>query len=208
MSTSPNVSGLNLHALSHRARGNPLRMAPNLLTLLRIALAPFLVAAILERRFHLGFGLFVAAAGTDAMDGILARWLCQRTLLGQYLDPLADKLMLSSLFLTLTWMGILEPRVAILVFARDIGMLLTALILYTTAKVRDFRPSLLGKANSFSQVVAIAVVLLDLIYQRAWVTAARAAMLDATIFLTIVSGFHYAWVASHRASLVAEAEST
>ena len=173
-------------------------MAPNLLTLLRIFLAPFLIVAVLERRFELAFALFLVAAITDAMDGLLARWLSQRTMLGQYLDPVADKLMLSSLFLVLTWMGILEPRVAILVFGRDIGMLLTAVILYATTNLRDFHPSLLGKANSFSQVVAIGLVLLDLIYTRPWVSAARVVMLDATIFLTVASGFHYAWVASQR----------
>jgi cardiolipin synthase len=173
-------------------------MAPNLLTLLRIFLAPFLIVAVLERRFEIAFALFLVAAATDAMDGLLARWLSQRTMLGQYLDPVADKLMLSSLFLALTWMGILAPRVAILVFGRDIGMLLTAVILYTTTELRDFRPSLLGKANSFSQVVAIGLVLLYLIDPRPWVQDARTAMLDATIFLTVASGFHYGWVASRR----------
>jgi cardiolipin synthase len=179
-------------------------MAPNLLTLLRIFLAPFLVVAVFERRFELAFLLFVIAAGTDAMDGLLARWLSQRTMLGQYLDPVADKLMLSSLFLVLTRMGILEPRVAILVFGRDIGMLLTAVILYATTDLRDFHPSLLGKANSLSQVLAIGVVLLDLIYQRPWVDVARTVMIDFTVGLTVISGFHYAWVASKRIGMLSE----
>jgi cardiolipin synthase len=181
-------------------------MAPNLLTLLRIFLAPFLVVAVLERRFELAFLLFLAAACTDAMDGLLARWLSQRTMLGQYLDPVADKLMLSSLFLVLTRMGILEPRVAILVFGRDIGMLLTAVVLYATTNLRDFHPSLLGKANSLSQVLAIGVVLLDLIYQRPWVNLTREVMIDATILLTIISGFHYAWVASKRIGRLTDAD--
>jgi cardiolipin synthase len=198
MSASTNFSGLDLAGVARTSRRSPLRMAPNLLTLLRIFMAPFLIVSVVERRFDLALALFFAAAITDAMDGFLARWLSQRTVLGQYLDPLADKLMLSSLFLVLTRMGILEPRVAILVFGRDIGMLLTAVILYVTANLRDFHPSLLGKANSFSQVVAIGLVLLDLIYTRPWVSTARVAMLDATIFLTVASGFHYAWVASQR----------
>src|SRR4051794_36782171 len=81
---------------------NPLHAAPNLLTLMRICLASFLVSAILDNRFGLSFGLFVAAGLTDALDGALARWLKQRTILGQYLDPVADKLLLSTLFLVLT----------------------------------------------------------------------------------------------------------
>jgi cardiolipin synthase len=212
MSTSPDATGLNIHSIASAGslasvrRVNPLRMAPNLLTLMRLFLAPFLVIAVLERRFELAFVLFLIAAVTDAFDGLLARWLRQRTLLGQYLDPVADKLMLSSLFLTLTWMGILEPRVAVLVFGRDIGMLLTAVILYATTNLRDFRPSLLGKANSFSQVVAIGMVLLSLIDQRPWIESGRTAMLDATILLTVASGFHYAWVASQRIGLVMNAK--
>jgi cardiolipin synthase len=208
MSTSHEVTGLNLHSIAQVRRVSPLRMAPNLLTLLRILLAPILVMAVVERRFALGFALFLVAACTDAMDGLLARWLRQRTMLGQYLDPVADKLLLSSLFLVLTRMGILDPRVTVVVFGRDIGMLLTAAILYRTTNLRDFRPSLLGKANSFSQLVTIGVVLLNLIYQQPWVTSARVAMIDATIFLTVASGFHYAWVASQRIGLVTDAETS
>jgi cardiolipin synthase (CMP-forming) len=181
-------------------------MAPNLLTLLRIFLLPVLVVAVLERRFELAFLLFFIAACTDAMDGLLARLLSQYTMLGQYLDPVADKLMLSSLFLVLTRMGILEPSVAILVFGRDIGMLLTAAVLYVTTNLRDFHPSLLGKANSLSQMLAIGAVLLDLTYQRPWVDLTRAVMIDATILLTIISGFHYAWVASKRIGKLTDAE--
>jgi cardiolipin synthase len=206
MSTSPDVTGMNIHSLATARRGNLLRMAPNLLTLLRICLVPVLILAVLDRRFETAFVLFLVAAITDAMDGLLARWLRHYTLLGQYLDPVADKLLLSSLFLALTRMGILDLRITVLVFGRDIGMLCSAAILYKMTKLRDFRPSLLGKANSFSQVVALGVVLLDLIYQRPWVSTARAAMLDATIFLTVASGFHYAWVASTRLSLLPESE--
>jgi cardiolipin synthase (CMP-forming) len=206
MSTSPDATSLNIASLSRQRRISPLRMAPNLLTISRIFLLPVLVFAVLERRFELGFVLFFIAACTDAMDGLLARWLRQRSRLGQYLDPLADKLMLSSLFLVLTRMGILEPRIAVLVFGRDIGMLLTAAILYQTVNLRDFRPSLLGKANSFSQALAIGVVLLSLFYAQPWVITLRIAMLDATIFLTVASGFHYAWVVSKRIGLATESE--
>src|SRR5580692_5076354 len=163
MSTGPDVTSLNLHAMRPGEgvrRVGSLRTAPNLLTLLRICLTPFLVVAVLERRFVPAFVLFLMAACTDAMDGLLARWLRQRTMIGQYLDPVADKLLLSSLFLVLTYMGILEPRIAVLVFGRDLGMLLTAVILYATTNLRDFHPSLLGKANSFSQFLAVGVVLL------------------------------------------------
>jgi cardiolipin synthase len=95
-----------------------LRAAPNLLTLVRICLAPFLVTAILESRFRLSLGLFLAAGLTDALDGALARFLKQRTMLGEYLDPVADKLLLSTLFLVLTHMGLIPMRVTVLVWQR------------------------------------------------------------------------------------------
>ena len=91
-------------------RSNRFRTTPNLLTLLRICLAPFLVSAILENRFALSLGLFVAAGLTDALDGTLARLLKQRTVLGHYLDPVADKLLLSTLFLLLTFKGLIPGR--------------------------------------------------------------------------------------------------
>src|SRR3954471_15721350 len=138
----------------------PIHAAPNLLTLMRICLAPFLVSAILDDRFALSFALFLAAGLTDALDGTLARWLQQRTVLGQYLDPVADKLLLSTLFVVLTHKKMIPVTVTVLVFGRDVGILLVAAILYAAIGRRDFRPSAVGKANTVAQVTAVAVVLL------------------------------------------------
>ena len=179
---------------------NPLRAAPNLLTLGRICLAPFLVAAILERRFELGFILFVVAGLTDALDGALARILKQGTMLGQYLDPVADKLLLSTLFLVLMHEGLIPTTVTVLVFGRDVGILLVAAILYAAAGRREFKPSIYGKLNTIAQISAVAAVLLSQLLQERWLDLLRTAALDATIALTVASGLHYAWVASHRSS--------
>ncbi|HEY1576267.1 MAG TPA: CDP-alcohol phosphatidyltransferase family protein [Terracidiphilus sp.] len=180
-------------------RRNPLSTAPNLLTVLRICLAPFLVAAIIEGRYALGFGLFVGAGLTDALDGILARVLKQRTVLGQYLDPVADKLLLSTLFLVLMYKGLMPTTITILVFGRDVGILLVAAILYAVAGRREFGPSIFGKANTVAQVTAVAVVILHQLTQAKWVVILRLVALDATVALTIASGLHYAWlIASHR----------
>src|SRR5579863_9075838 len=167
MSTQPVISGETTR------RSNPFRSAPNILTLLRICLAPFLVAAILEDRYALSFGLFVIAGLTDALDGTLARVLRQRTMLGQYLDPVADKLLLSTLFLVLTHMGLIPARVTVLVFGRDVGILVVAAILYAAVGRREFEPSLLGKANTLVQLMAVALVLLHQIDSAAWVVALR-----------------------------------
>lgn len=177
---------------------NPLRSAPNLLTLLRICLAPFLVAAILESHFEIGFILFVIAGLTDALDGLLARLLQQRTVLGQYLDPVADKLLLSTLFLVLLHEGLMPVRVTVLVFGRDVCILLVSAILYAAAGRREFHPSVFGKANTLAQVTAVAVVLLHQLTQAPWVTALRAFALGATVVLTVISGLHYAWIAAKR----------
>ncbi len=179
------------------------RTAPNLLTLLRICLAPFLVAAILERHFALSFGLFLAAGLTDALDGLLARLLKQRSLLGEYLDPVADKLLLSTMFVVLTYMGLIPMRVTVLVFGRDVGILVVAAILYAAVGRRDFSPSLLGKANTLAQVAAVAAVLLLQISSTRWVVGFQTGMLYATMALTIVSGLHYSWVAARRVGALA-----
>ena len=181
-------------------RSNPLRNAPNLLTVMRICLAPFLVAAILENRFALSFALFVAAGLTDALDGVLARVLKQRTMLGQYLDPVADKLLLSTLFLVLMYKGLMPTTVTMLVFGRDVGILLVAAVLYAVVGRREFGPSVFGKANTVAQVTAVAVVLLHQLITAKWVVVLRLVALDATVGLTVASGLHYAWIASHRSS--------
>ncbi len=182
------------------ARLNPLRTAPNLLTLLRICLAPFLVATILDNRFALSFGLFVAAGLTDALDGTLARALKQRTMLGHYLDPVADKLLLSTLFLVLTYKGLIPGRITALVFGRDVGILVVAAILYAAVGRREFHPSIFGKANTFAEVSAVSAVLLHQLTPAGWVWDLRMVMLDATVLLTVASGLHYAWIAARPGS--------
>jgi cardiolipin synthase len=194
-------------------RLNRYRTTPNLLTLLRICLAPFLVAAILQNRFALGFGLFVAAGLTDALDGLLARLLKQRSQLGEYLDPVADKLLLSTLFLVLMHMSLIPVTVTVLVFGRDVGILVVAAILYAATGRREFTPSLFGKANTLAQVAAVAVVLLQqaLLQNLLWqqpraifcVKVFRLVALDVTIGLTVASGLHYAWIAAKRVGATA-----
>ena len=97
------------------------RAAPNLLTMMRLFIIPFLVINILDGRWKLAFALIMLAGLSDSLDGVLARWLHQSTTLGLYLDPIADKLMLSTLYLVLTHVHQIKPYVTILVFSRDLG---------------------------------------------------------------------------------------
>jgi len=179
---------------------NPLSTAPNLLTVIRLCLAPFLVSCILENRFGIAFTLFIIAGITDGLDGLLARVLEQRTTLGQYLDPIADKLLLSTLFLVLTYKSLIPTTVTVLVFGRDLAILIVAAVMYAVIGRRDFGPSIFGKANTVAQITAVAVVLLHQLVAAKWVVILRLVALDATIGLTVLSGLHYAWIAAHRSS--------
>jgi cardiolipin synthase len=181
-------------------RRNPLSTAPNLLTVIRLCLTPFLISCILENRFGLAFILFVIAGITDGLDGLLARVLKQRTTLGQYLDPIADKLLISTLFLVLMYKGLIPTTVTVLVFGRDLAILIVAAVMYAVVGRRDFGPSIFGKANTVAEIAAVSVVLLHQILAAKWVVILRLVALDATIGLTILSGLHYAWIAAHRSS--------
>jgi cardiolipin synthase len=178
-----------------------LRAAPNQLTILRLCIVPFLVIAILDGHYRTAALLFFVAGITDGLDGLLARLLHQRTVLGQYLDPVADKLLLSTVFLVLNHEGFISRRVTVLVFGRDVGILVVSAILYASIGMRDFRPSIYGKANTLAQIIALASVLISQFFAPAYILAIREGSLDATMALTIVSGFNYAWRVGRKLSL-------
>jgi len=184
-----------------------LRAAPNQLTLLRLCIIPFLVNAVLERDFRVAFVLFLLAGLSDGLDGLLARWLHQRTVLGQYLDPIADKLLLSTLFLVLTKVGLVRRYITVLVFSRDLGILLVATLLFATVGLRDFRPSIFGKANTLAQIAAVTTALLSQLYAPAWVVLLRRGAMASTVVLTVVSGFHYVWLVGRRLAVLSASNS-
>lgn len=174
--------------------------APNQLTLLRMIFLPFIVINLVNHHFKWALVLFVLAGLSDGLDGLLARWLHQQTLLGQYLDPIADKMLLSSLFLVLSieYRSVVPWRYTVVVFSRDISILLVSGVLFMIAGLRDFRPSIFGKANTFAQVAAIFFALLLLVEPVRWVWIARTTFLRATFLFTIVSAVHYAFLVQHR----------
>ncbi len=176
------------------------RAAPNLLTLLRLFIIPYLVIEILAGRYRTAFALFVLAGISDGCDGLVARWLKQHTRLGQYLDPIADKLLLSTLFLVLTHVGRVPQYVTVLVFSRDLGILLISTLLFATNTLRDFRPSLLGKLNTLVQIVGLTVVLVEQVWHVPHVGLLREWLLQAIAVLAPVSAAHYAWIVFRRVS--------
>jgi cardiolipin synthase len=169
-----------------------LRSAPNLLTLLRLIFIPLTVIAVLDGHYRWALGIFIMAGISDGLDGLLARLLEQKTVLGQYLDPIADKLLLSTMFLVLATMRKIPWRVTVLVFSRDIIIVIICALLYATGLIRVFRPSWWGKANTVAQIVTIPLVLLNQISTARWISVARNVGIAATIGLTIFSGIHYA----------------
>ena len=177
--------------------------APNQLTLARLAFLPFVIIKIVDGHYGTALILFALAGLSDGLDGLLARRLHQQTLLGQYLDPIADKLLLSTTFLVLSIVRVqgqpLIPwKYTVLVFSRDICILLVSGVLYTIAGLRDFRPSIFGKANTFAQLAAVVFVMLLQMDHVKWVWVLEKTFLRATFAFTIISGLHYVYLVGRR----------
>jgi len=171
---------------------------PNLLTLLRLVIIPFIVINVVGGNYGWALGLLVLAGISDFFDGMLARALTQHTELGQYLDPIADKMLLSTLFLVLSIMHDIPWKYTVLVFSRDATILIVAGVLYITNSLRDFRPSIFGKINTTAQIAAVFFVMLHRVTSVAWIGLARRLGLYATFAFTLISGLHYIWLIAHR----------
>jgi len=172
--------------------------APNQLTLLRMAFVPFIVIELVDGRYFWALVLFVVAGFSDGLDGLLARKLHQQTLLGQYLDPIADKLLLSTMFPVLSILHRIPWKFTVLVFSRDISILAASAVLFAISGLRDFRPSIFGKANTFSQIAAVFFAMLFSIRPARWIWITRTLFLRATFAFTIISALHYVFLVQHR----------
>lgn len=132
---------------------------PNLLTLLRILLVPVVVWAIAQGQMAVALAAFVTAGITDAVDGYIAKRFDQQTELGAYLDPLADKTLIVSIYVSLAIFGFIPPWVAILVVSRDF-MIVGAVLLSTLLdRPVSIQPLMVSKANTAAQIVFAALVL-------------------------------------------------
>ncbi|HEX8816899.1 MAG TPA: CDP-alcohol phosphatidyltransferase family protein [Terriglobales bacterium] len=178
--------------------------APNQLTLLRLIFLPFIVINLVEGHYGWALVLFVLAGISDGLDGLLARALHQQTMLGQYLDPIADKLLLSTVFMVLSILHKIPWKYTVMVFSRDVFILFSSAVLYAIAGLRDFRPSIFGKANTFAQLAAVFFVLLLEVDPVRWVWIARVTFLHATFIFTILSGLHYVILVGPRLRAVPE----
>jgi cardiolipin synthase len=186
------VGGGKLHwvidndfGLSYNHRMN----LPNLLTIIRILLIPALVNCLVYGYYVYGLLIFLLAGLTDSLDGIIARTSNQRTILGAYLDPMADKLLLNACFVTLAVLHLIPSWIAIIVVSRDFILIVGTLILHLTQTRFNIDPTWLGKSTTVVQLLYIILVL-------AWITFERdMAVLTPFLFLTavitVLSGLHY-----------------
>ncbi|MBI5451654.1 MAG: CDP-alcohol phosphatidyltransferase family protein [Gammaproteobacteria bacterium] len=138
-----------------------MRDIPNLITLLRIAIVPSVCVAILQQSYGLALLLFGLAGISDALDGYIAKRFDLITRLGSILDPLADKLLLVSTFVTLAWMALLPTWLVAVVVGRDVLIVCGALAYHTLIARYEMEPTLVSKANTLFQIVLGLAVVVD-----------------------------------------------
>lgn len=141
---------------------------PNFITLLRIGAIPLFLILLTNQQYTEALIVFVVAGVTDSVDGAVARLTNSHTAFGAYIDPLADKLLLVSSFLILAFLGFIPRWLAILVVSRDVIILLGFAVLYfITGHSIAVRPTLVGKASTFFQLLTVTLALIGL-HDPAW----------------------------------------
>jgi cardiolipin synthase (CMP-forming) len=171
---------------------------PNQLTFLRLAFIPFFLIAIKYDRYGWALGILMAAGVSDGLDGLLARGLNQRTPLGAYLDPMADKLMLSSSYFMLALKAKLSWWLAILVIGRDCLLLVACAVILITVGYRPFPPSLYGKATTFFEILLVVIVLTGATWTDHPLYVTRHVCAYVVAAFVVLSGFHYSIVVSRQ----------
>ena len=178
---------------------------PNLLTVFRMVLIPVFVSLLFYQRFVLALAVFVSAGVTDGLDGLLARRFNQKSQLGTILDPIADKLMLVTAFVVLSMRSVFpQPLpshlpvpfwVTVSVISRDVFILVGAAAINIVTGFRGFRPSILGKINTFVQIIAIGAIMFAA--SVPYGTGYYLPTIYTTVFaLSVLSGAHYVFFVS------------
>ncbi len=181
---------------------------PNQLTMFRLLMLPFILIAMIYRWHDIALGLFLLAVITDVIDGIIARRLDQQTLLGEYLDPIADKLLLSSAFIVQAVIGAIPWWLTILVLSRDLIIISTVLVVMLATEIRDFPPSAFGKANTVVQAATISTVVLYNASQAVWAGQLLSVLIWAAAATTLASSAHYMTETMQRLNAHASDEGT
>jgi cardiolipin synthase len=159
--------------------------------MVRIVMTPFILIELSRGHYMAGGWMFGAAAFTDILDGGLARRLGAQSKTGQYLDPVADKILLVCVYIGLALGHAVPLWVVVLIFARDIWILLLAAIALRFTRFRDLQPSLWGKASTFAQIMAAVAVMAARAYQNTFLASISAPLIWAVALLAVISGFDY-----------------
>ncbi len=177
----------------------------NQLTLLRMLLIPAFVILVLYEKLGWALMVFVTAGVTDGLDGLIARRSGQKTQLGAWLDPMADKLLLVTTFIVLTLPGLglsnrLPVWLTVLIISRDVGIVLTVTIVNLAIGPRTFRPSIFGKIATATYILtAVAAMLFNYLRRHSVLVDL---CIYASLVLTLVSSLHYIW---HAARIIDDA---
>jgi cardiolipin synthase len=171
---------------------------PNQITLLRLGFLPFFLILISYGEFKWALLVLVVAGLSDGIDGLLARKLNQKSALGAYLDPIADKLLLSSSFVILAMAKKVAWWLTIMVLSRDVLLLVVAAVIILISGYRPFPPSLYGKLTTFFQIVFVFAVVHAAAYPyEHWAEVNRVLIYTVTAF-TVFSGFHYSFMITRK----------
>ncbi|MBI1821702.1 MAG: CDP-alcohol phosphatidyltransferase family protein [Nitrospirae bacterium] len=162
---------------------------PNFLTLLRILLIPFFINCLIYKYYSLALGILFFAFATDGLDGLIARLADQRTLLGTYLDPMADKLLLTASFVTLSVTKIVPVWASVTVVSRDIVLIFGTILMDMVQMKVNITPTLAGKSSTVLQFLYLCLVLLFVIFNKN--LNSLFPLLVVTLALTVGSGLQY-----------------
>jgi cardiolipin synthase (CMP-forming) len=171
---------------------------PNELTFLRLAFLPFFIIAIKYDRYDIALGILVAAGVSDGLDGVLARTLNQKTALGAYLDPIADKLMLSSSYFVLALEGKMPWWLAIMVLGRDMLILVACAVILIAVGFRSFPPSVWGKLTTFFEILLVVIVLVFAVWNFPVLEQLQRYLSYLVAVLVMLSGVHYSIIVSRK----------
>jgi cardiolipin synthase len=176
-----------------------LKHIPNALTLFRLGLIVPFVLYLLNHEYSVAFYVFFLAGFTDGLDGWLARHFHWQSFFGSFIDPLADKLLVASSFISLALLGSLPWWLVILVFLRDftISMGIVAWYLFIQRKL-EFEPTLLSKINTTLQLLLVTLCLFELAYFK-FPPFLEISLIYLTALTTSVTYIHYIWLGCHKA---------
>ena len=162
---------------------------PNLITTIRIILAPIFVIYLIDDQFLSALIIFVICGVSDGIDGLVARIFKQKSKIGTYLDPLADKIVLIAAFVVLSIRGYLPTWLTVTVIARDLVILLGVFVLFLNQLEFNIKPSILSKINTCLQFITVIAILSKGFF--AFTSNQYIYLFYITAFFTISSGLHY-----------------